>query len=229
MAFDGLPKGLFTFLEELGRNNKRDWFLKNKPRFESDVVAPMVELMTAIQPRMRKEFPFIGVDPSKNGGSMMRIYRDVRFSKDKSPYNTHVAAQFRHVKGRDMHAPGFYLHLSPKESFLGTGIWQPDGPTLDKIRKSIAGKTRNWIAARDDSAYRKAGWEPAGESLKRPPAGYPPDHPCIEDLKRKDFAAFRKVDRAEATKADFADRMVDDFAASRPLMKFVCDALDLSF
>jgi len=209
---------LFDFLRELTRNNNREWFIRNKPRYETDVNAASLAFIEEMEPRLRKISPYFE-------GSLMRIYRDVRFSKDKIPYNTHVGIPFRHVKG----TVGFYLHLSPGDSFLGTGIWHPEPDALAPIRNRIASRGSEWKAARDHAAFRKAFGSLAGESLKRPPQGFAADHPHIEDLKRKDFVAFAKVEPKEVLKPGFPDRAAASFAASKPLVKFICTALGLPF
>lgn len=229
MSFEGLPASFFSFLGELKRNNDRDWFQANKARFERDVQEPALALVAAVAGRMPAVSRHIVVEAKKAGGSLMRIHRDVRFSKDKSPYQTYIAAQFRHAKGKGISAPGFYVHLGPGESFLGVGIWHPEPPDLLKIRKAIDAKPSAWTKARDDRAFRGAFPALAGESLKRPPAGFPPDHPLVEDLKRKDFVAFRPFSPPEASRPSFPDWMVDSYKTSTPLMSFLCAALGLRF
>ncbi|HKS16015.1 MAG TPA: TIGR02453 family protein [Planctomycetota bacterium] len=229
MSAAGLPPGFFKFLAELAKNNNRDWFQKNKGRFEGDVQGPALGLVEAIGDRMPAVSRHIVVEAKKAGGSLLRIYRDVRFSKDKSPYQTYIAAQFRHAKGKGISAPGFYVHLSPADSFLGVGIWQPEPPHLLKIRKAIESKTDAWLKARDDKGFRAAFAELAGESLKRPPVGFQPEHPCVEDLKRKDYVAFRKFSASEASRPGFPDWMIDSYRASTPFMRFLCSALEFPF
>jgi uncharacterized protein (TIGR02453 family) len=229
MEFTGLPKGFFPFLSELSRHNNRDWFQENKGRFENDVQGAALGLIEAVGRKMPDVSRQIVVEAKKSGGSLLRIYRDVRFSKDKSPYQTYIAAQFRHAKGKGVSAPGFYIHLSPQESFLGVGIWQPEPPDLLKIRNAIATDTKAWLKARDDRGFRARFPKLAGESLKRPPQGFDADHPCVEDLKRKDFVAFCKFPNAKALEDSFPDEMIDSYRASAPFMKFLCGALDLPF
>jgi hypothetical protein len=106
-------RDLFGFLEELRSNNRREWFEANRTRYERDVREPMLTFISDFAPRLRKISPKLVADPRPSGGSMFRIYRDVRFSPDKKPYKTHVAARFSHIMGRDVHAPGFYVHLEP--------------------------------------------------------------------------------------------------------------------
>src|SRR3954453_20816279 len=109
--FEGFGKAFFAFFRELAANNERAWFEANKPRFREDVQGGMSDFIAAMAPYLSKLSKDFVADPRPNGGSMFRIYRDVRFSKDKRPYKAHAACQFRHRFGRDVHAPGFYVHL----------------------------------------------------------------------------------------------------------------------
>ena len=133
-AFPGFPQGALPFLEELSANNNRDWFAENKDRYEELVRNPALDFIGAMGPyleRLSKRFEAI---PKRSGGSMMRPYRDTRFAKDKTPYKTNVGIQFRHALGRDIHAPGFYVHIEPHDVFVGVGSWRPDSAALVKIR-----------------------------------------------------------------------------------------------
>ena len=227
--FDGLGKGLVAFLRDLEKNNKREWFQKNKERYQECVQEPMLAFIRALAPKLERFAPHIVASDSKTGGSLMRIHRDVRFSKDKRPYNTHVSAQFRHERGKNVHAPGFYVRIDPKEVWLGTGIWQPDTPAVTKIRKRIAAKPAEWKKARDGKTFKTAFGELGGESLKRPPRGFDPEHAYVEDLKRKDFVAFRKLKPAQAAGPGFLDEAVKAYKASGPFMEFLCEALRLRY
>jgi uncharacterized protein (TIGR02453 family) len=174
---------LFQFLEQLRRNNRRAWFLKHKPEFEELIRQPSLRFITDLRLRMREISPWLVADPKPNGGSLFRIYRDVRFSKDKSPYKTHIGMNFWHASASEtVHAPGLYLHLEPGQCFLAGGVWQPDPRSLARIRDAVAWKPAEWREA-------KRGLELGGDALSRAPRGYPTDHPLIEDLKRKDFVA----------------------------------------
>ena len=118
------------FLRELEKNNNRDWFEANKHRYESDVREPALAYIEAMAPRLAKISPHFIASPKKVGGSLMRVYRDVRFSKDKTPYKTNIGIQFRHSAGKDVHAPGFYMHIEPSQVFIAAGIWRPDSEML---------------------------------------------------------------------------------------------------
>jgi uncharacterized protein (TIGR02453 family) len=228
-TFTGFPKDFFAFFRELERNNERAWFEKNKPRYKEIVAGSASAFITAMQPRLARISKQIVADPRPNGGSMFRIYRDVRFSKDKSPYKDHAGIQFRHAQGKNVSAPGFYVHLSPTEVFFGGGVWMPEPPALQKIRDAIADKPKGWKAAIGGKDFKKHFDEVKGESLVRPPKGFDPDHPLIDEIKKKSFVVMRKVDPAAALRTDFIDEAEATFRASVPLMRFLCNALGAKF
>jgi uncharacterized protein (TIGR02453 family) len=128
--------------------------------------------------------------------------------------------QFRHDSGKDVHAPGFYLHLEPGNVFAGVGMWHPDSTALTNIRDSIVAKQAEWKRAVTGKAFR-ANYELTGDSLKRAPKGYDPDHPLIEDLKRKDFVAIAPFDADEIELPDFIDRFTKTARAATPFMRFL--------
>lgn len=213
---------LFDFLSELADNNTRDWFQSNKDRYRSRVQEPLLEFIAAFSEPLHAISPHFVADPRPTGGSMFRIYRDIRFSRDKSPYKTHAAAQFRHREGRDVHAPGFYLHLEPGHVFMGAGLWHPAGPTLGAVRAAIVDDPDGWRSA-------TGGLELGGDSLKRAPRGVDPDHPLIEDLKRKDFVCFHDSDQRAACRPGFMDELAASCRASAPMVRFLTRAVGLEF
>jgi uncharacterized protein (TIGR02453 family) len=218
----------FDFFNELADNNSREWFTDHKSLYEEVVVTPIQALIEAMGPRLSSISPQLTADPRRNGGSMFRIYRDTRFSKDKTPYKTHAAVQFRHKLGKDVHAPGFYLHVSSREFVIGTGIWRPDSESVAKIRQAIAANPKDWLRARDDKAFR-ALFQLDGESLVRPPRGFDKDHPLIEDLRRKDFIGMRALAPPDLLRSDLVDELATAYATCKPLMAFLCRALELPF
>ena len=226
MGFEGLPKDYFAFFNELKRNNNREWFNDNKPRFRESVQEPLAAFVEAMAPRLKKVSKHFVADPRLNGGSVFRIYKDVRFSKDKTPYKTHGAVQFRHARGKDAHAPGFYVHLAPDEVFFGGGIWHPPSPQLLQIREAIRDKPKPWKTATTSAAFKKRFKSLRGDGLKRPPRGFDADDPLIEDIKRKSFFAMKEGTPANAKKAAFVDDVEAAFKDAKPLMKFLCDAVD---
>jgi uncharacterized protein (TIGR02453 family) len=216
----------FKFLRELKANNRREWFLGNKERYETEVRDPMLEFIAAFAPRLKAISRNYVADPRPSGGSMFRIHRDTRFSSDKSPYKTQLAAHFTHAIGGDVHSPGFYLHLAPGEVFVASGIWHPDPGIALKIRHAIATQPKKWKAVIGSSDL-KAKCNLEGEMLKRPPAGFAADHPMIEELKRKDFIASASFDEADVCSPRFIDRFSDICETTTPLMRFLTIALDL--
>jgi len=216
------------FISELAENNEREWLKEHKHRYEAHVLEPALEFINAMEPRLdkiSKHFQAIG---KRTGGSLMRVYRDTRFSKDKTPYKTNIGIQFRHELGKDAHAPGFYLHIQPKNCFLGAGIWRPDSDALAAIRSGVVGNPRSWKRARDSKPFKESFYF-RGNTLIRPPKGYPPDHLYIEDLKRKDFIAISEFPVGRIRTSEFADEVAASYATAKPLMKFLCSAMALPF
>ena len=158
----------------------------------------------------------------------MRVYRDTRFARDKTPYKTNIGIQFRHALGKDVHAPDFYVHVATDECFLGAGCWHPEAAALDRIRTLIAAKPERWHAASNDKKFALH-WQLAGASLARAPRGYAVDHVAIEDLKRKDFIGIAPLSLAEATGKGLLKLAAARFAAAAPLMRFLCEALGVPY
>ncbi len=225
MAFTGLPKDYFAFFNELKVNNNREWFNDNKPRFKESVQEPLAAFVEAMAPRLKKVSKHFVADPRLNGGSVFRIYKDVRFSKDKAPYKIHGGVQFRHALGKDAHAPGFYVHLAPDEVFYGGGVWHPPAPQLLKIREAIRDKKKPWAAATTGAVFKKRFKGVRGEGLTRPPRGFDGEHPLIEDIKRKSFFAMAEGRPAQIKKPTFVDDVEAAMKDGKPLMKFLCDAV----
>jgi uncharacterized protein (TIGR02453 family) len=226
--FAGFPEDFFRFFEELKQNNDRAWFTDNKPRYQASVIEPIGDFIVAMAPRLREISPHYIADPRPHGGSMFRIYRDTRFSKDKTPYKTHAGVQFRHEAGKDAHAPGFYVHLDPEGLFFGGGIWRPPNPVLNRIRDHIVDNARSWGRIRNAQKVRESGGI-RGESLKRPPRGFDSEHAHIEDLKKKSFYVATEAPASAVHGADFTDRVAEGFRTAAPMMRFVTDALELTF
>ncbi|MHA1109034.1 MAG: DUF2461 domain-containing protein [Alphaproteobacteria bacterium] len=219
-------KALFDFLRELAGNNDREWFAANKARYVAEVRDPMLDFIAGFGPGLHKISARYVADPRANGGSLFRIHRDVRFAKDKRPYKTNAGAHFRHEAARNAHAPGFYLHMEPGGVFAASGVWHPDGPALAKIRNAIVDDGAGWRKVTSPKALGPRG-ELSGDSLKRPPRGYDPDHPLIEDLKRKDFFALAQFTEAEACAPGFMAEFDKTCRAFAPLTRFLTRALDL--
>ena len=184
-------------------------------------------IIDAFAEPLYKISPHFRADPRKQGGSLFRIYRDVRFSKDKTPYKTQAGVHFRHERAKDAHAPGFYLHLDPKEVFMGVGIWRPDKETLLKIRAAILDKPAAWKKS-TGAAFRRQ-FTLGGESYKRPPVGVERDHPLFQDLMRKDFIAVTDLSQADVRATDFPKKYAAICKTGAPLTKFLAESLGLEF
>ena len=223
-TFTGFQPTLFRFLKTLANNNNRDWFQKNKTRYEEELLAPCQAFIRSFQPHLARVSSHFLADDRRVGGSLMRIYRDTRFGKDKTPYKTNVGIHFRHEMGKDAHCPAFYVHLAPGECFLGVGIWHPDAESLKKIRQVIDDEPAQWKRARDQKKFRSH-FNLVGDSLKTAPRDFPKDHPLIEDLRRKDFIGVKSLSQAEVLDGDFIKATTDAFLASRVYIRFLCDAL----
>jgi uncharacterized protein (TIGR02453 family) len=208
-------RDFFQFLVELKFNNERAWFLQNKERYETQVKAPFMALVSDLAPVVSR------IHPAYTHPKAFRIHRDVRFSKDKSPYKTHAGVQFRHrVASDDVHAPGFYLHLEPGESFAGGGIWMPESAAIKAVRARIARKDPDWLAFKKS---RMPLWE--GNELKRPPKGFDPAHPLIEDLKRRSFITWVDFSDKDVCAPDFAKQVAAAFKKTLPLIHFLNKAM----
>ena len=217
---------LFGFLTELKNHNDREWFLSNKTRYEEQVRDPFLRLIADLRPGFEKINPRIVVDPSPTRGSMMRIYRDIRFSSDKTPYKTNIAAHFKHARAKDDAVPGYYLHLAPGSSMTGAGVWHPEPRAAQKIRSAILADPKRWKKA-TEGRTRGSACGMVGESLKRPPAGIDANHPLVEDLKRKDFALSMKLGDDEVAGSNLLKLLLDHYRATAPFVEFLSDALGL--
>jgi uncharacterized protein (TIGR02453 family) len=228
MEFRRFEPALLDYLDVLAGNNNRPWFQEHKWRYEQEVLAPCLAFIRAFGPRLKKISPFFVASDRRVGGSLLRIYKDTRFSADKSPYKTNIGIQFRHQRGRDIHAPGFYVHIASGECFLAAGVWRPDAETLAAVRQAIVDQPQRWRRASLDKGFRRH-FELAGDALKTAPRGFAADHPLIEDLKRKDFIALHELTEQDVLADRFPDRVAECFAAARPFMRFLCQAVKVQF
>lgn len=229
-SYSPIPADLFVFLRELSENNNKEWFADNKTRFRDKLQMPMVGFIEQMAPWLEFNAPAFVADTRLNGGSLFRIYRDTRFGADKTPYKTNIGCHFRHRAGKDAHAPGFYVHLSVDEIFFGGGIWGPPTPVLNKIRDQIVEDPEAWMAIQQNKAFKKEFGElQSQQSLKNAPRGYPKDHPCVEDLKRKSLFAFGSCSAKQVCAKDFPARVGKSFEALTPLMQFMTKSLDVGW
>ena len=218
----------FALLSALAANNTRDWFEAHKQEYEDCVRLPALAFINDMSDEMPAISRHFLAQPKKVGGSLMRVQRDTRFSKIKTPYKTNIGIQFRHEVGKDVHAPGYYLHIEPGGCFLGIGLWHPEPDALFKIREAIAQNGERWLAARDSAAFRQR-FTLEGDSLANAPRGFAKDHPLLDDLKRKDFIGMCSLSEAEVTSGQLRPLVVERFRTAAPYMGFLCKALELPF
>lgn len=227
-----LTDGIFTaaslaFLKQLAQHNCRDWFKAHQGEYEENVRTPALRFIEQIQSHIIAISPRLTAVAKKVGGSLMRPQRDNRFSHDKTPYKTNVGIQFRHFQGKDVHAPGLYLHIAEDGCFIAAGIWHPESKTLNAIRTCID---------ENPNGYKKAlqtlsnhGFMMDGASLTRPPKGFDKHHPMLAELKRKDFIAVKNIPFERLCQGDAARYCAEQFAYCSPLMAYLCFALELDY
>ncbi len=221
--FIGFPKDGIDFLRRLKRNNNRLWFEKHKAEYEADVKLPMQSLIASLHPFFDSFAPEFDVNPKR---SLFRIYRDIRFSKDKTPYKTHVAAHFvLRGKPKGIEGSGYYLHIEPGSIFLGGGIYMPDGDQLKKIRRVIAGQPKTFLSIVNSKAFVKRFKKIDGEKLQRVPQGFEPTHPMAEWLKLKQFFVGVEWQEEKCLKAQFVNNIAKVFEEATPLITFLNDAM----
>ncbi len=207
---------VFELLRQLKRHNNREWFARNKARYEQVVRNPALLFMAAVTPRLAKLSRTLPANSLR--GSVFRIYRDIRFSSDKRPYKTHLGMQWTYAKSKDVHAPCYYLHFEPGGCFVAAGVWHPDSVSLNRIRQAILSNPQAWKKVR-------RGMELGGERLSRPPRGFDPAHPFIEDLKCKDFVASVDLSERQVCSRKFIQDFVSACRTLTPLLEFTGEAL----
>ncbi len=217
-----------AFLSALADNNHRAWFEEHKPDYESLVRSPALDFIAAMADGLERISPHFQALPKKMGGSLMRVHRDIRFGHNKQPFKTNIGIQFRHELGKDVHAPGYYLHVEPGNCFIGVGLWRPDATALGRIRDAIVDNPAAWSKARAAKAFCQH-FSLAGESLSNAPRGYAKDHPLLEDLKRKDFIGIAALADAAVLSTKLPGQVAQTFAHATPFMRFMCGALGLQF
>jgi uncharacterized protein (TIGR02453 family) len=221
--FDGFPGDGISFMKRLKRNNNREWFEKHKEEYESFVKLPMQSLIVALQPHFERFAPEFEINPKR---SLFRIYRDIRFSKNKTPYKTHAAAHFvLRGKPKGVEGSGYYLHIEPGRVFLGGGIYMPDGDQLKKIRRAIAGRSEQFHSILEQKEFKKAFKNLQGEKLQRVPQGYEPDHPMAEWLKYKQFFVWVEWGEEKSQKKKFVTDVAGVFEAATPIVRFLNEAM----
>ena len=224
----GFEKASIEFLEQLAENNNREWFKENKSRYDEQVLDVALRFIQSMQDPLAAIAPNFTAVPQRVGGSLMRVYRDTRFSHNKLPYKTNIGIQFRHQRAKDVHSPGYYVHIDPDRVFVGVGMWRPDADSLRAIRDRIVAKPSEWGGALQDPKFRRH-FELGGESLSRAPRGFDKDHELIDDIKRTSFIAVRDLDVEDSLNPQFQRKVETSFAAAAPFMKFLCKAVDVPF
>jgi len=217
------------FFRELARHNEKAWFEAHREEYESEVRQPMRKLIEDLDTRFAEFAPEIGGDSKR---SMFRINRDIRFSKDKSPYKTHAACWFHHRNAArsvgseaDAGSAGFYFHLEPGgRSMIGAGLWMPPRPQLNKLRDAIAKDAKGFDRMARSIPRRFGGLDDEG-SLKRMPRGYPEDHPAAKWLRFQSFTSGRTLTDAQVTNASLASLLAREYAALLPLVRWLNGAL----
>ncbi len=213
-----------AFLGQLAANNNREWFKENKTRYEDDVLDVALRFIQSMQDPLTRIAPHFTAVPTRIGGSLMRVYRDTRFSKIKLPYKTNIGIQFRHERAKDVHSPGYYVHIDPDEVFIGVGMWRPDTDPLRQIRERITARPEEWKRAIGKTVFKRH-FSLGGESLQRPPRGFDKEHPLIDDIKRKSFIAVRSMPVADCLKPQFQRTVETAFKQATPYMVFLCSAV----
>jgi uncharacterized protein (TIGR02453 family) len=217
----------FKFLRALARNNNRPWFEEHRKDYEAQLKGPFQRLIADLEPDLLAISPHYRADPRGNGGSLFRIHRDTRFSNDKTPYKTWGGARFFHARSKQVPAPSFYLHVQPGNSFLGGGIWHPEPDVQRRIREFLVDNPAGWQAVKSPAFRRR--YEFWGDTLVRPPRGFPADHPLLEDLKRKDFTAGYALEDEVVLGPRLRQAVASGFKGVAPLVDYLCAALELEF
>lgn len=219
----------FKFLRSLARNNSREWFQAHKAEYDTQVREPFQRLLIDLQPILAGVSEHYRAEPKTVGGSLFRIQRDTRFANDKTPYKSWQGAKLFHERGRQVEAPSFYLHLQSGECFIGTGLWHPQPDTLRRLRHFILDNPGSWKAAAYDKAFRKRYDLDDSEMLTRAPRGFPADFEFADDLRRKNFVAFRSLDDELMTGPRLLKTLEKDLQSLGPFTDYLCAALDLEF
>ncbi len=217
--FEGFSGEGIRFLKRLKRNNNRTWFEKHKHEYEEYLKLPLQSFIFALQPHMASFAPEFDVSPKR---SIFRIYRDIRFSKDKTPYKTHIAAHFvLRGKEKGFVGSGYYFHIEPGEVFAGGGIYMPDADQLKGIRKAIATHADEFLSILRDAGFKKRFGKIEGERLQRIPKGYDESHPMTEWLKLKQFFVGNSLAESACYKATLVETIASIYETADPLVKFL--------
>lgn len=218
--FGGFKREAIQFLADLAGNNDRGWFQPRKADYERLLKEPMEELCVALSEAFATRKVPLEADPKK---SVFRIYRDTRFSKDKSPYKTHMAASFPLVGAKkQLHGDGAYFHFQPGEMYMGGGMWHAEKERLDAFRAAVLKKPDKVRAAFEDAGFKKVFGEVHTEdALKRVPAGYPPDHEMADMFRWKDVIFGKRLSDAQVLSKKLPETLADGYSAAMPVLRFL--------
>jgi uncharacterized protein (TIGR02453 family) len=219
-----LSKDTLQFLDDLKANNNRDWFLENKKRYEG-VKKEYQQLVADLLDVMKPMDPSLEMLEVKN--CTFRINRDIRFSKDKTPYKSHLGVWLS-SGAKGLNRSGYYIHLEKGASFIAGGLYCPEAEDLKKMRKEIAYFHDDLEAILDEKNFKKEFKDfdrNEKNTLKNPPRGYEKEHPAIDFLKLKSFESSQKIDFSEVTKKDFVATMSKKLITLKPLNDFINRAL----
>jgi uncharacterized protein (TIGR02453 family) len=221
--FEGFPKECISFLKQLKRNNNREWFEKHKEEYERNVKAPMLSFIAALRPHFARFAPEFDLNPKR---SIFRIYRDVRFSSDKTPYKTHVAAHFV-LRGmpKGFIGSGYYIHIEPGEFFVGGGIYIPDGDQLKNIRKAIDARGEEFISIVENRRFKKRFAPYEWSKLQRVPKGYDETNPMANWLKFKQFFVGVSLPESKCYSESVLDETARICEEASPLVRFLNKSL----
>jgi uncharacterized protein (TIGR02453 family) len=217
-GFPGFPPEMVQFLRGLKRNNRRDWFQPRKHLYEQHVKAPMLELVAALNGDLMKFAPEFVTDPKK---AVFRIYRDTRFSADKTPYKTHVAASFWRRGADHTGAGGFYFSVAHDQVEVAGGIWHPTPETMLLVRTHIAESYPELRRILADKKTRKLVGDLQGAELTRAPKGFDPGHPALDLIKKKDWTVYVTLDASLATTPKLYREVLDRFRAMAPFIEYL--------
>jgi len=220
--FPGIPTAGLRFLAELQDNNDRDWFQPRKEIYQQQLQQPLFDLVMILNEELERFAPEYRTDPKK---AVYRIYRDTRFSSDKSPYKTHAAASFHHRTLGKHVAAGFYFHFSPKEFLVGGGLWKPGSKELLAIRRRISARPDELRSILTNRRFRKLLGELQGERLQRPPKGFSADDPALDLPLYKQFLAGAQLDPNLITSSRAAEEISRRFVALSPMVELLNAAI----
>ena len=210
------------FLRGLKRNNDREWFGARKDVYERELKEPMLTLIGEVNEAMVEFAPMHVRPPQK---IMMRIYRDIRFSKNKQPYKTHVSAWWVRDGLEKTSGGGFYFHVSPEEVFVAAGVYMPEREQLLAIRRYLAEHHQQFRALMKAKKLRALMTEFDGASLTRAPKGFPEDHPAIDLIKNRQWGVSARLPGETATKTTLVKEVVERFKAAAPVIAMLNEPL----